>query len=65
MVVYVSQQENGNYDIWIVGRKNNEVNNLPYQTAMSRARDIIRNTGKDGDIIIVKNDETRTVEHVG
>lgn len=63
MVGYVSQNEEGKWDVWIDGRQNYEVKNQSKQTASARAREIIRNSGEGGDIIY-QSDEGQSTEHV-
>ncbi|MBR1714607.1 MAG: hypothetical protein IJ717_06670 [Treponema sp.] len=63
MVGYVSQNEEGKWDVWIDGRQNYEVKNQSKQSASARAREIIRNSGEGGDIIY-QSDEGQSTEHV-
>ena len=63
MVIYVSENDNGKFDVYKEGNSINEVNNQSYQAAMDRASAIIRNSGESGDIIIEK-DDSQTVKHI-
>lgn len=63
MVGYVSQNEEGKWDVWIDGRQNYEVKNQSKQSASARVREIIRNSGEGGDIIY-QSDEGQSTEHV-
>ena len=63
MVGYVSQNEEGKWDVWIDGRQNYEVKNQSKQSASARAREIIRNSGEGVDIIY-QSDEGQSTEHV-
>ena len=63
MVGYVSQNQEGKWDVWIDGRQNYEVKNQSNQSASARAREIIRNSGEGGDIIY-QSDEGQSTEHV-
>lgn len=63
MVGYVSQNEEGKWDVWIDGRQNYEVKNQSKQSASARAREIIRNSGEGGDIIY-QSDGGQSTEHV-
>ena len=63
MVGYVSQNEEGKWDVWIDGRQDYEVKNQSKQSASARAREIIRNSGEGGDIIY-QSDEGQSTEHV-
>ena len=63
MVGYVSQNEEGKWDVWIDGRQNYEVKNQSKQSASARVREIIRNSGEGGDIIY-QSEEERSTEHV-
>lgn len=63
MVGYVSQNQEGKWDVWIDGRQNYEVKNQSKQSASARAREIIRNSGEGGDIIY-QSDEGQSTEHV-
>lgn len=63
MAIYVTQNENGSWDVYIAGREIAETNNLPYTAAMSRARDLIHRNG-GGDIIITDSKGHTSYEHV-
>lgn len=51
-VIFVSQQENGNYDVFVNGRKNLEAKDIGYQPAIDRAKTVLNNMG--GGYVIVE-----------
>lgn len=63
MVIYVSENDNGKFDVYKEGNSIYEVKDQSYQSAMDRATAIIRNGGEGGDIIIQK-DGGSTVRHI-
>lgn len=54
ITVYVSKNENGKWDVYVSGKSMNDLVNLPYTAAMSRAKDLLNKNG-GGDIIVEEN----------